>query len=112
MKILAFKGLAVAGLCALFAGTANVAFAQGYDHQDTYGDRHQTRQMHRHSDQGQNDQSWQHGRNNQDWQNGQGHRGQYSQGGRYHYKHKHAFANRGRHYGQYSDNNGYGRRTN
>ena len=54
MKISASKVLALGGLCALFVGAGNVAFAQGGDHQDRNNDPGQSRQSDRHSDYGQN----------------------------------------------------------
>ena len=38
MKISTSKVLALGGLCALFVGAGNVAFAQGDDHQDRNND--------------------------------------------------------------------------
>ena len=57
MKISTPKILALGGLCALFVSAGNVAFAQGYDHnQDRNGDYGQASQSDRHSDYGQDNQ--------------------------------------------------------
>ena len=53
MKISASKVLALGGLCALFAGAGNVAFAQGHDYQDGNDHQYRSGQSDRHHDQDQ-----------------------------------------------------------
>ncbi len=86
MKILASKVLALGGLCALFAGAGNVAFAQGDNHQgnDNQGQNGQYRQGD-HRDRGQMGQR-DYGQNRQyrdQGQNGQFGQDQYRQSDQY-----------------------------